>query len=52
VQSIAAASVRIDQAGRTHEFPNDAVIVNAGGVLPGDFLKRIGIQVETRYGTA
>jgi thioredoxin reductase len=52
VQSIAAASVRIDQAGRTHEFPNDAVIVNAGGVLPGDFLKRIGIQVETKYGTA
>jgi len=31
---------------------NDAVIVSAGGVLPSDFLRRIGISVETKYGTA
>ena len=34
------------------EVDNDDVIVNAGGILPTDFLKRIGIDVETKYGTA
>jgi len=29
---------------------NDAVIVSAGGVLPNDFLKSIGIEVETSHG--
>jgi len=33
-------------------MPNDAVIVNAGGILPTAFLKEIGIDVETKYGTA
>jgi thioredoxin reductase/NAD-dependent dihydropyrimidine dehydrogenase PreA subunit len=33
-------------------IPNDAVIVSAGGVLPNDFLKAIGVHVETKYGTA
>jgi hypothetical protein len=28
------------------------VIVSAGGVLPSDFLRRVGIAVETKYGTA
>lgn len=32
--------------------PNDAVIINAGGILPTGFLKQIGIQVDTKYGTA
>ena len=32
--------------------PNDAVIINAGGILPTGFLKQIGIEVETKYGTA
>lgn len=30
---------------------NDAVIVCAGGELPTAFLKKIGIRVETKYGT-
>jgi thioredoxin reductase/NAD-dependent dihydropyrimidine dehydrogenase PreA subunit len=34
------------------ELPNDAVIVSAGGILPADFLRGIGIEVETKYGTA
>jgi thioredoxin reductase len=33
-------------------LPNDAVIVSAGGILPSDFLRRVGIHVETKYGTA
>jgi len=31
---------------------NDAVIVCAGGVLPTPFLKKIGVEIETKYGTA
>jgi thioredoxin reductase/Pyruvate/2-oxoacid:ferredoxin oxidoreductase delta subunit len=31
---------------------NDAVIICAGGILPTGFLKSIGINVETKYGTA
>jgi thioredoxin reductase (NADPH) len=34
------------------KLPNDAVIVCAGGILPTGFLKDIGIEVETKYGTA
>ncbi len=33
------------------ELPNDAVIVSAGGVLPIDLLKKVGIQFETKHGT-
>lgn len=33
------------------ELENDAVIVNAGGILPTGFLKEVGIEVETKYGT-
>jgi thioredoxin reductase/ferredoxin len=33
-------------------LPNDAVIVSAGGILPSEFLRRTGIHVETKYGTA
>ena len=31
---------------------NDDVIVCAGGVLAGDFLRSIGIQTEMKYGTS
>ncbi len=31
---------------------NDAVIVCAGGVLPTGFLQDMGIEIETKYGTA
>jgi thioredoxin reductase/ferredoxin len=31
---------------------NNAVIVCAGGILPTDFLKKIGVHIETKYGTA
>jgi hypothetical protein len=34
------------------ELANQAVIVNAGGVLPNDFLRKVGISIETKYGTA
>jgi thioredoxin reductase (NADPH) len=52
VQHIGTDSVAIEQTGRLVNVRNDAVIVNAGGVLPADFLRRVGIHVETKYGTA
>ena len=52
VKQIGANSVSIEQPGRVMKFPNDAVIVNAGGILPADFLRRVGIYVEMKYGKA
>jgi thioredoxin reductase/ferredoxin len=52
VKQIAPQQVSIEQNGELQTVKNDAVIVSAGGVLPSDFLKRIGISVETKYGTA
>ncbi len=52
VQQIAPDCVAIEQTGRVVSVRNDAVIVSAGGVLPSDFLRRVGISVETKYGTA
>jgi thioredoxin reductase len=44
--------VVLEQEGHALTLPNDAVIVSAGGVLPTPFLQKIGIRVETKYGTA
>jgi thioredoxin reductase len=52
VKQIGARGVLLDQQGKKIELRNDAVIVSAGGVLPTPFLKEIGIQVETKHGTA
>jgi len=52
VQSIGKEQVEIEQKGRLIRIANDAVIVNAGGILPTGFLKEIGIEIETKYGTA
>jgi thioredoxin reductase (NADPH) len=52
VKEILPSSVRIELGGKLNELPNDAVIVCAGGILPTPFLKKIGIAVDTKYGTA
>jgi thioredoxin reductase (NADPH) len=52
VKNIDKEAVSIEHGGEVHQFDNDAVIVSAGGVLPSDFLRRVGISVETKYGTA
>jgi thioredoxin reductase (NADPH) len=36
----------------SHRLRNDRVIICAGGVLPHDFLRSCGIEMETKYGTA
>jgi thioredoxin reductase/ferredoxin len=52
VESIEDHTVTLRCGAESVQIPNDAVIVNAGGVLPTDFLKSIGITVETKWGTA
>lgn len=52
VRKIDATSVQLDHRGSAMTLPNDAVVVCAGGVLPSAFLRSVGIQVETKYGTA
>lgn len=51
VKSITPDRVTIEHDGKQIELPNDAVIVCAGGILPTPFLKKIGIEVETKHGT-
>lgn len=45
-----SVTIATDQGELT--LDNDAVIINAGGILPTAFLKDIGIEVETKFGTA
>jgi thioredoxin reductase/ferredoxin len=52
LRAIEKESVIVEQAGRAVELENQSVIVSAGGVLPTDFLRTIGIEIETRFGTA
>lgn len=52
VTSITPGEVVLEQRGQEVRLDNEAVIVNAGGILPTGFLKDIGIAVETKYGTS
>ena len=42
---------KLDDGLRGIEIANDAVIICAGGILPSAFLKRIGVDIETKHGT-
>ncbi len=52
VCEIGETNVVLSQGQGRIELPNDAIIVCAGGILPTPFLKSIGIEVETKFGTA
>jgi len=52
VRRIEPGSVAIRCKGRDIELANDAVIISVGGILPADFLRQVGVEVETKYGTA
>jgi thioredoxin reductase (NADPH) len=52
VRRIGAGAVELTHGGGRTALKNDSVIVCAGGILPTAFLKDIGIEVETKYGTA
>ena len=51
VQAIGDSSVVIEVEGTNESVANDAVVVSAGGILPSAFLRTIGINVETKWGT-
>jgi len=52
VKEITRDKVRLLQENRTIEIDNDAVIVCAGGILPTPLLREMGVEVETKHGTA
>src|SRR5215470_2492420 len=51
ITTIEARTVTLDREGAAVQIPNDIVIVSAGGVLPTELLKKIGILFETKHGT-
>lgn len=52
VKQITDDKVVIEAGNEEITIDNDAIIVCAGGILPTPFLKSIGIEVETKFGTA
>ena len=52
VREIRDDEVIIEYQGKAYRLPNDGIIICAGGILPTGFLKSIGIEVETKFGTA
>ena len=52
VKKVEDKQVHIEYQGKVSALRNDAIIVCAGGILPTGFLKEIGVNVETKYGTA
>jgi thioredoxin reductase (NADPH) len=52
VDAIHAQHVEIVHDGVTQRYPNDAVIVCAGGLLPTPLLQKIGIEFATKFGSA
>lgn len=52
VARIAEDHVDLVVAGTERRVRNDGVIVQAGGILPTELLRSIGIEVETKFGSA
>jgi thioredoxin reductase/ferredoxin len=52
VKRIGRHDVVIEQKGRGMRIKNDAIVVCTGGILPTAFLESIGVEMETKYGTA
>jgi thioredoxin reductase/NAD-dependent dihydropyrimidine dehydrogenase PreA subunit len=51
VKKIEKEHAHLDHDGTAVSIENDSVIVCAGGILPTDMLKDMGIKIETKYGT-
>jgi len=52
VRSITDKLVELEQHDKCIQLSNDAVIISAGGILPTPFLRSLGIDVATKFGTA
>ncbi|MDH3684866.1 MAG: FAD-dependent oxidoreductase [Myxococcales bacterium] len=51
VAEIERDSVTLETPGGPRRIACDVVIVCAGGVLPNDFLRAVGVEIETKFGT-
>lgn len=51
VVAISEKSVAVKDRQGTSVYPNDAIIINMGGILPSEFLKECGIDIITKWGT-
>ncbi|MFI5305322.1 MAG: NAD(P)-binding domain-containing protein [Nitrospiria bacterium] len=51
VKEIKEKAVLLETSGKLMEIKNDAVVVCAGGILPTEFLKSLGIVISTKFGT-
>ncbi len=51
VERIEPNSVALKTGEGTRTVENNSVIVSAGGVLPTDFLRAAGVEVDTKFGT-
>jgi thioredoxin reductase (NADPH) len=52
VRVIAPDHVELDQQGASVRLTNDSVVISVGGILPTPLLQKIGIRIETKFGTA
>ncbi|MDH3974442.1 MAG: NAD(P)-binding domain-containing protein [Deltaproteobacteria bacterium] len=52
VKEIREKDVKISEGEKTGFIKNDYVYIFAGGELPNEFLKSIGIKIEKKFGTA
>lgn len=50
MREIAEATATLTHNGKVFSIANDAIIVCAGGVLPTEFLRSLGIQISTHFG--
>ncbi|MCP3978245.1 MAG: NAD(P)-binding domain-containing protein [bacterium] len=51
VREIRPDHVTLEAGAESLRLPNDNVIVCAGGILPTPFLRELGIEVSTKFGT-
>lgn len=51
IAAIGEDHIEIARDNIVHRLANDAVIICAGGLLPNQFLRDVGIAVETKFGT-
>ena len=52
LKEIREKDAQIETDGKLTKVPNDFVYIFAGGELPNDFLRGIGVKVEKKFGTA
>ena len=52
IREIGKSYVVLEDSDGRRRLRNDVVVVCVGGILPTASLKEIGINVETKYGTA